>query len=110
MEPARDDVNNAYYALLLRVMARRNYIFVISPSVRERAPRFRFVTFKDVELPLPPMSEQVRIVEYVNAACASLDPMSHALERQVALLREYRQAFITAVTTGSCCRRLSLLR
>lgn len=100
MEPARNGVVSAYYALLLRVMAQRNYIFVVSPSVRERAPRFRFVTFKDVELPVPPLAEQCRIVQHIATGSASIDQLVGAIQKQVALMREYRQALITAAVTG----------
>ncbi|WP_237274068.1 restriction endonuclease subunit S [Sulfitobacter sp. M22] len=40
--PRDNNVNCHYFAMVLRCMALRNYIFILCPSVRERAPRFRF--------------------------------------------------------------------
>lgn len=100
LEPRVARLNNRYYALLLRVMAKRNYIYVICPSVRERAPRFRFATFKDVLLPVPPPDEQDRITAIVQEKVKKLDKTISASQRLVRRLREYRQAVITAAVTG----------
>ncbi len=100
MEPSDERVSNPCYARLLRVMAKRNYIFVISPSVRERAPRFRFVAFKDVPLPLPSLKEQREILHYVERESPPLVKAASKLQEQVASIEEYREALISAAVTG----------
>ena len=99
-EPRSSDVSPEYYALLLRCMARRNYIYVLCPSVRERAPRFRFVRFAPVRLPVPPIDEQIQIVEEVGKAKETFDKSIEMTERSIALLKEKRAALITAAVTG----------
>jgi type I restriction enzyme S subunit len=99
-EPRSPDVSPEYYALLLRCMARRNYIYVLCPSVRERAPRFRFVRFAPVQLPVPPIEEQVRIVGEISKANERFDKLIEKTERSIALLKEKRAALITAAVTG----------
>lgn len=63
--PKDNSFNCHYFAELLRLMAARDFIFVICPSVRERAPRFRFSKFSEVELPVPPVEEQHEIAKYL---------------------------------------------
>ena len=92
--------SNSYYAALLRWMAKQNYIFVICPSVRERAPRFRFAKFKDVLLPVPPSAEQHAIISQLEDSSKGLVETFGSLDSQIDRLQEYRQALITAAVTG----------
>ena len=91
---------NDYFANALRVMARRDYIYVICPSVRERAPRFRFQTFKDVTLPVPPSGEQASIAKAIKGECSKLSELANSAESLVAILQERRSALISAAVTG----------
>jgi type I restriction enzyme S subunit len=81
-------------------MAKQDYIFVICPSVRERAPRFRYSKFKDVLLPVPPAGEQRRIMDASLKSASAAQEAAATLGRQVERLQEYRQALITAAVTG----------
>ena len=89
-----------YYAHVLRTMARRNYIYVLCPSVRERAPRFRYVRLAPVPLPVPPREEQERIVAFIRGNVKRIDGLIAEASRSIALLREKRAALITAAVTG----------
>lgn len=101
LEPYRRDFSNEFFARCLRVMAWQNFIYVICPSVRERAPRFRYETFKDVLLPVPPADEQHRIAGFLDRKTAAIDALIAKKERLIELLQEKRQALIThAVTKG----------
>lgn len=100
LAPARRGINNDYFALILRLMAHRNYIYVICPSVRERAPRFRFEAFKDVLLPVPPSDEQDGIVAFVETESEEIDRLSSEAETAISLLQERRSALISAAVTG----------
>jgi type I restriction enzyme S subunit len=53
-----------------------------------------------IRVPLPPVEEQDRIVDEVWARLRPLHDAEDALERQIALLVEHRQALITAAVTG----------
>lgn len=52
------------------------------------------------EVLLPPVEEQRRIAIALDNALRVLDRTSEAVEQQLARLREYRQALITAAVTG----------
>lgn len=98
--PHTNQANTEYYAYVLRCMARRNYIYVLCPSVRERAPRFRFVRFAPVKLPVPPRSEQDEIVQRIKRYVQRTKVLVEKVTMSVELLREHRTALITAAVTG----------
>jgi type I restriction enzyme S subunit len=81
-------------------MAKRDFIYVICPSVRERAPRFRFTTFKDVVLPVPPLEEQSHIEETLDRECSAISGLLESAENLIQILQERRSALITAAVTG----------
>ena len=51
-------------------------------------------------VPLPPIAEQVAIVEYLDRATAEIDIAVARTERQIELLNEYRTRLIADVVTG----------
>ncbi|MCR4409130.1 MAG: restriction endonuclease subunit S [Candidatus Saccharicenans sp.] len=51
-------------------------------------------------LPLPPNPEQNAIVEYLNVLTAKIDTVIAASQREIELLREYRERIIADVVTG----------
>lgn len=53
-----------------------------------------------VQLPVPPVDEQQRICEYLDAHCAKLDAVIAKSEQMIETLREYRSALITDAVTG----------
>jgi type I restriction enzyme S subunit len=61
----------------------------------------RFSEMKTIQLPLPPRSEQDQIVRYLDWQTSRLNTLINARKRQIALLREAKQAAINeAVTRG----------
>lgn len=55
---------------------------------------------KSIFLPIPPISEQIAIVEYLDQVTAALDTAIDRTRRQIDLLREYRERLIDDVVTG----------
>ena len=100
LEPFQQGICSAYFAKVLRLMAHRNFIYVICPSVRERAPRFRFESFKDVLLPVPPEAEQHAIIQYVASQEQAMNSLAVEADLARALLKERRSALISAAVTG----------
>jgi len=54
----------------------------------------------DMPVPMPPIAVQQRVAAQVADAGASVRRTRSALERQIDLLREHRQALITAAVIG----------
>jgi len=95
------DINNYYYAYIVREMARRGYIQSLYRGIRERSSDFRFEVFAAQVLPLPPPDEQTQIVRYLDAMTAKINKLIRAKKKQIALLQEQKQAIINqAVTQG----------
>ena len=100
VNPLRNSLVPEYYAKILKLMAQRDYIFILCPSVRERAPRFRFSKFQTVLLPVPPGAEQIEIHHHMNKMSRKLDDLIEKSEKQINLLQERRTALISAAVTG----------
>ena len=99
--PHFEGFNNRYFAHVLREMALQGFIYVICPSVRERAPRFRFARLKDVHLPVPSLSSQKAIADFLDHKTAAIDALIEKKQKLLDLLAEKRAALINqAVTKG----------
>ena len=55
---------------------------------------------KFVDLPLPPLAEQLRIVSYINMSADQFDTLTAEAQRAIDLLQERRTALISAAVTG----------
>jgi len=90
-----------YYAYLLRVMSKTDFIQSLSRGIRERSTAFGYDIMGNLWLPIPPAEEQEAIVEYLDKATAEIDKAIEAKERIIAALEERRKIIITeAVTRG----------
>ncbi len=56
--------------------------------------------FREVDLPLPPTTEQARVAEFIQNATSRLISDASRLEREIDLLREYRTRLVADVVTG----------
>ena len=56
--------------------------------------------YGQIEIALPPLSEQRAIVAHLDAATAQFDALTAEVERALALLQERRTALISAAVTG----------
>jgi type I restriction enzyme S subunit len=63
-------------------------------------PNLRVQEYASALLPLPPLSEQTAIVEYLDAQTAKIDAAIAAARREIELVREYRTRLIADVVTG----------
>jgi type I restriction enzyme S subunit len=97
----RTDAVSGFYAQCVRTMATTGYIESLAKGIRERSTDFRWATFAEQLLPVPPVREQVEIVNFLDRETARIDALIEKKARFIELLREKRQALIThAVTKG----------
>ncbi len=95
------DYINKYYCSLLRVMASQGWIRALYKGIRERSTDFRYDTFSQQYLPVPPMWEQERIAEWLDVKCDEIDELIEVEQQMIADLEAHRQSVITeAVTHG----------
>lgn len=74
--------------------------FAILESERVAMPKINRDAFGRIRIPIPPQQEQRRIVDELEAAQSHLKNLADRLLHQIDLLRERRQALITAAVTG----------
>jgi len=65
-----------------------------------RTPRINFADLGNVHVPAPPSDLQQDLVARLDRTSAAIASTRASLERQLGLLREHRQALITAAVTG----------
>jgi type I restriction enzyme S subunit len=87
-EPRADSAVPGYFSRLLRFAAHQGFILVSCPAVRERAPRFRYPNFGDMQMPVPPAEEQVAIVRFLDWANGRLERAIRAKKKELALVSE----------------------
>jgi type I restriction enzyme S subunit len=97
---SKRDLNNEYYAYVLRKMAYSGFIQSLYRGIRERSSDFRFDVFADQYLPVPPRIEQDAIVAYLKHTCGQLEEMIAALENEITLVQELHKKTIHDVVTG----------
>ena len=94
-------VNAYFYAYILREMARNQWIQALAKGIRERSSDFRYTEFALQPVPVPPLSEQIAIIRYLDHTDERIRRYISSRERLIELLEEYRQAVIHhAVTRG----------
>jgi type I restriction enzyme S subunit len=87
-----------YVKVLLETRALRNYLSIM--SIGSTMDNLNSDILLSAPTLVPPISEQSRIVNRVNQLYGDTSKLSETLDRQIELLREHRQALITAAVTG----------
>ncbi len=77
-----------------------DYFAAIANGVRPNAQRVTKTVLDATPVPLPPLEEQIRIADELDAATAKIDSMLAKVDELKALLLERRAALITDVVTG----------
>ena len=97
----KSNANAHYYALVVREMARNQWIAALATGIRERSTDFRYSTLAAQLLPLPPLPEQTAIVRYLDHVDRRIRRYVSAKRKLIALLEEEKQAIVNqAVTRG----------
>lgn len=73
----------------------------ISGGIREGQWDLSADLFADELVLIPPIKEQIKILEFLNTKCAEIDTLYSDIEKQIETLEEYKKSIITeAVTRG----------
>lgn len=99
LRPRSKRLNGAYLAWVhASKQFRAQYESVAVGVTRFGLPQH---TFRSARIPLPPLSEQVRIADFLDQSCAGVDRAMAAKRRQIAVLEGVRRdAIQQAVTRG----------
>ena len=92
-------VNPYYYALVIREMARNQWILALARGIRERSTDFRFSDFGSELVPLPPLSEQDAIVRFLDHADHGIRRYILAKQELIKALGEQKQSIVELTVT-----------
>jgi type I restriction enzyme S subunit len=95
------DYNNHYYAYILREMAKRGFIQSLYRGIRERSSDFRFDVFGKQYLPIPPRSEQDKIVEFLDWKVSKINKLINVKRKEIKAIDTMKRSMVSnAVTHG----------
>lgn len=76
----------------------QNNVFLLKNGMG--VPHLTQENLKSVRIPLPPLSEQQEIAQYLDAQCAEIDELIKVKQEKVETLKKYRQSLIFEAVTG----------
>ena len=76
------------YAYLLRMLAQQGFVTSLAKGIRERSTAFDSETFRSVVLPCPPVRQQRKIADYLDADTARIDGLVARKRRVIELVEE----------------------
>ncbi|PTA69003.1 restriction endonuclease subunit S [Deinococcus arcticus] len=102
IRPSRQAAYSRWLMHTLNAAPIRNEIQALSSgTTRKRISRGNLAT---IELPLPPLPEQIRIAEKLDAVLARVKSGRERLERVPKLVKQFRQAVLSAAVSGELTR------
>ena len=63
-------------------------------------PRADPILLSNIKLPLPPLSEQIAISEYLDKATSKIDQTIKKIEEKIEFLEEFKSSLVHHVVTG----------
>ena len=92
--------NKRYIMYYLRSMAYSDVFLALATGIRVRSCDLRWNKLADLSYPVPPLDEQIAIVEHVDAVLAKADDVISDKKEQLATLDEYKKSLIFEYVTG----------
>lgn len=95
------DVSPRYYAYTLRYVSLSGYILSLAKGIRQRSTDFRFKDFGEMDMPVPDLNTQNRIVSFLDEKTAEIDAAIAKKQLLTDLLYEQKAILINrAITKG----------
>ena len=92
--------NKRYIMYFLRSMAYNDVFLALSTGIRVRSCDLRWNKLSELFYPVPPLEEQVRIVEYIDMVLEKTNAIISAKKEQLDILGEYKKTLIYEYVTG----------
>lgn len=92
--------NKKYIMYYLRSMAYSNVFLAIATGIRVRSCDLRWNKLAELLYPVPPISEQNKIVEYIDNILQKADEIIADKKKQLEVITEYKRSLIYEYVTG----------
>ncbi|HPM11912.1 MAG TPA: restriction endonuclease subunit S [Bacteroidales bacterium] len=99
-EPTTDEVFMPYLGYLFKTSASRSHFYSRSKGVMAGYIRLYSDQLLDLKIPLPPFEEQKQIVTHIKTETSTIDTAIAKAEREIELIREYKDAMISEAVMG----------
>jgi type I restriction enzyme, S subunit len=92
------------------------YLLSLTQNLRERIkqgsgqPNLNTDIVKEIQIGLPPLSEQEKIVKWIDGQLAKIDLLISKAQQAIALQKEHRTALISAAVTGKIDVRVAAVQ
>lgn len=96
----RKQVYSNYYCYLFKAMDSMKLFHGMGTGIRLT---LSFEELKKQYIPIPPLSEQQAIVEYIDAKLSKIDQYMADLQAEIDYLKEFKQRLISDAVTGQIC-------
>jgi type I restriction enzyme S subunit len=87
--------------LFQRLMTSDFIDIVNSSTYGAKMPRASWNFIGNLKIPIPPIEEQKQIVEHIKIETANIDTAISKAEREIELIREYKEAMISEAVMGN---------
>ena len=91
--------NKRYIMYYLRSMAYTDVFLALATGIRVRSCDLRWNKLAELSYPIPPKSEQKRIVSFLDTKCAEIDALVADIQSQIDTLEQYKRSVITETVT-----------
>lgn len=92
--------NKKYLMYYLRSMAFNEVFAALSTGIRVRSCDLRWNKLAELSCPVPPLSEQKEIADYLDEKCAQIDELISQKQSQIETLESYKKSLIFEYVTG----------
>lgn len=93
------DTNSKYYHYLFRTSQFNGECYRYGRGIMLMRWRTYSTEFRGISVPLPPVDEQQRIVEFLDKKMNDVDRLIGNVQKQIEKLKAYKQSLITEVVT-----------
>lgn len=92
--------NKRYIMYFLRSMAYSDVFLALATGIRVRSCDLRWNKLSELFYPVPPLEEQVAIVDYIDSVLRRTDEVIAAKREQLSTLEAYKKSLIYEYVTG----------
>ncbi|WP_409482409.1 restriction endonuclease subunit S [Bacillus safensis] len=100
LDSENPNIYNLYFSHLMRVYSILGYIESMAKGIRVRSTDFKYNTFANTLLLVPPLEEQREIVNYLKVKSSRIDKLIEDKTNVIDELKNYKKSLIYEYVTG----------